>query len=320
MTVDVYFLAGVLRACLILAGLAWAVYAWWNHVDYRRAVAVLLAFCATDLVAQQIAFYANLTHSDIPSDFSVYTLSILLGALLGLGLALLYARRAGLARAAVLDAGIIVLIAGGIGARVYYLLMHWDYYGEKSADLWNLAKGGMGLRGGLIVGLLVLAVFAVLRRESFWHLADAGALGLALAESLGWYGSGLIGANYGVVSEARWAPELPDLYGIIAPRVPVQMIAALFYFVLFCVLALWAWSSQPRAGSLFVAFLIISAGAMFVLGFVRADETAMWKGWRIDQWVDLVLVGLGFGILAMKSMKTFSLPSRRGQAEGRELA
>jgi phosphatidylglycerol:prolipoprotein diacylglycerol transferase len=319
-TVDVLFLAGLLDVCLIAAGLAWVVYAWWSRVDYRRALVVLLALFAIHLLARQAALYIDRPGSNLPSDYSVFSLAILLGALLGLGVSQVYAPRAGLARSDVLDAAVPVLILGGVGARIYYLALHWDYYGDRSADLWNLAKGGMGLGGGLLFGLFALALFARLRRLSFWRLADAGALGLALAQAVGWLGAGLIGANYGVVSEARWAPELPDLYGLVQPRIPVQALAALFYFVLFCVLARMAWRTRPTGGTLCLIFLIVSAAGLFTLGFVRGDETAMWRGWRIDQWTDLLLLGAGLVILGMKSIRTSSGPRVKGRVERRELS
>jgi phosphatidylglycerol:prolipoprotein diacylglycerol transferase len=219
-----------------------------------------------------------------------------------------------------LDATLVVVIFGGIGARAYHVLTHWDYYSQNTDDITNLAQGGMGLRGALALGLIVLLLFALIRRVSFWKLADAGAVGLALAQSIGWYGAFLVGANYGVVSDAALVlpfgasggtviglvQDLPDVYGIVAPRVPVQLIAVAFFFALFLAVAWLSWRSHPDEGIVFLSYLIISALGGLALGYVRADETLSWNGLRLDQWVDLLLAGIG---LAALGMRVSSLPS-----------
>lgn len=324
MTVDLNDLADGLRWLLLLAGIAWIAYAWLRRIEYRRAVLTLAALAAIDFLAHALSSFAERPDSGIPTDFSVFSLLILLAAIAGLGIAYLYARHVPLDLGTMLDATLVVVIFGGIGARGYHVLTHWDYYSQNTGDITNLAQGGMGLRGGLALGLIALLLFALIRRVSFWKLADAGAIGLALAQSIGWYSAHLIGANYGVVSDASVvlpfggpggtvvgiAQDLPDVYGIVAPRVPVQLIAVAFFLVLFLALAWINRRWRPKEGVLFLSYLIVSAVGGFALGYLRADETLIWNGWRIDQWVDLLLAALGFAALAIRAIPS---PSSRGR-------
>jgi phosphatidylglycerol:prolipoprotein diacylglycerol transferase len=320
MTVDLYDLADALRWLLLPAGIVWIAYAWLRRIEYRRAVLALAGLAAVDFLAHAFAGFAERTDSGIPTDFSVFSLVILLATVLGLAAACLYSRRVGLKLAVLLDATLVVVIFGGIGARAYHVVTHWDYYSQNADDITNLAQGGMGLRGALALGLIALLLFALIRRVSFWKLADAGAVGLVLAQSIGWYGAFIVGANYGVASDAalvlpfgpsggvviELAQDLPDMYGIVAPRVPVQLIAVAFFFALFLALAWWSWRSHPDEGIVFLSYLIISALGGLALGYVRADETLIWNGWRLDQWVDLLFAGIGLAALAMR---VSSLPS-----------
>jgi phosphatidylglycerol:prolipoprotein diacylglycerol transferase len=331
MTVDLYDLADALRWLLVIAGLGWIAYAWLRRIEYRRAVSVLAGLVVVDFFAHALAAFAARPNSGIPTDFSVFSLFILLGTALGLVAAYLYSRRAGLALSALLDAALVAVIFGGIGARVYHVLTHWDYYSQNTDDITNLAQGGMGMRGALVLGLLAVLLFARIRRVSFWKLADAGAVGLALAQSIGWYGAHLVGANYGVVSDAALAlpfgtpagllvglaQDLPDVYGIVAPRVPVQLIAVAFFFVLFLGLVWMGWRLRPGAGFVFLSYLIIAAAGGFALGYWRADESLNWNGWRMDQWVDLLLAGIGLLALARRTFPFPSFIRLRGVKEGK---
>lgn len=310
MTADWSDLAEALRWLLVLAGLIWIGYAWLRRIEYRRAVLVLAGLAATDFIAHAFAAFAARPDSNIPDDFSVYSLFILLGAVVGLVVAILYAQRTNLRATILLDTTLIVIIFGGIGARAYHVLTHWDYYQQNTDDILNFAQGGLGLRGALILGLVVLVFFALIWRAPFWQLADAGALGLALAQSIGWNGARLVGANYGAVSDSIFAQDLADVYGIVRPIVPVQLFAMIFFFLLFLALAWMAWRNHPRAGTLFLTYLITASLGGWVLGAWRADETLMWNGWRIDQWIDLMLAGVGLVLVGIRVLSSPTLLRR----------
>ncbi len=305
MTVDLNDLAEALRGLLVLAAVGWMAYAWWGHVAYRRIALGLAALALVDYLAHAFAAYAERPDSNVPTDFSVYSLFILLAALLGLTAACFYGRQVQLPLAMLLDAALVVVLAGAVGARAYHVLSHWDYYAQNLDDITNLAQGGMGLRGAFILGLGALLSFVFLSRTaggsaSFWKLADAGAIGLVLAQSIGWYAAQLVGANYGVVSDSPLARDLPDVYGLVAPRMPVQWLATIFFFGLFVALAWTAWRTRPREGMIFLTYLIFSALGGWVLGAWRADETLNWNGWRIDQWIDVMWIGVGLVVLGMR--------------------
>lgn len=276
----------------------WVGYGWLHRLAYPRIVLGVAGLVALDWGLHALAAFAERPDSNLPSDFAIYSLMLLVGASVGLGAALVYARWTGLSVTKTIDAALVCVIAGGVGARAYHVLSHWEYYAENQAAIGDLAQGGMGIRGGLLSGLLGLLVWAFITCAPFWKLADVGAVGLAIAASIGWYGAYLTHMHYGVPSEAWYAIELPDQYGLLALRVPVQLWASMFYGALFAVLLGTYAARRPPAGALFVWYLLFSSAAGFVFGFWRGDETWRWQGWRVDQWVDVVLFACG-AILAL---------------------
>jgi prolipoprotein diacylglyceryltransferase len=73
-----------------------------------------------------------------------------------------------------------------------------------------------------------------------------------------------------------------------------------FFFLLFLVLVWMSWRLRPDEGIVFLSYLIISAVGGFALGYWRADESLNWNGWRLDQWVDLLLAVIGLVALGIR--------------------
>lgn len=259
-------------------------------------------------------------------EVSLYTALIALGAGVGLLGAFLFLRfppaslRPGMpSRRAVsgvfLDGALLLFASGWVGARLYHVLTHFEYYQARPEQLvdWGALpgsplQGGLGIRGALIVGLIVLFLYARARRLSFGALADAGALGLAVGQAVGWVGALAQGANYGVIDDSRWALDLPDLYGLVQPRFPLQHVEILLFAFIFVILVIGALRC-PRAGQLFLIYLLLASASQVALGFQRGDETARVGMLRVDQIVDATLAGLALiGLIRQQVTKPTARP------------
>ncbi len=233
-------------------------------------------------------------------EIPVYTAWVGLGAAAGLLAAYLFLRTRSLRASApqvFLDAALLTFVAGWVGARAYHVAAHWDYYAARPEEIAQVGLGGYGIRGAFILGLAALVIYSAVRKISFWYFADAAAIGLAIGQAIGWVGALVQGANYGVVSDSQIAVDLPDVYGLVQPRFPVQSVESVFFALLFIGL-LYVAAQRPRSGVLFVVYLGLASAANFLLGFQRGDDTAFVGPLRIDQVVDVVFivgaVGLGW--------------------------
>jgi prolipoprotein diacylglyceryl transferase len=227
-------------------------------------------------------------------EIPAYTAIVGFGAAAGLLAAYLFLRtrsRRASALPVFLDAALLACAAGWVGARVYQVATHWDYYAVRPDEITQPGLGGFGIRGALILGFVVLAIYAAVRQISFWYFADAAAIGLAIGQAIGWVGALVQGANYGVVSDSQIAMDLPDVYGLVQPRFPVQPAETILFALLFTGLLLLA-AKRPRGGSLFVAYLLVASAANFALGFQRGDNTMYVGALRIDQVVDAAFIAL----------------------------
>lgn len=318
MTVSTSDIADALRWFWFFCGIVWLVYAWLHRVQYSRVLLGIIGLIALDFVLHTFADFAEQPDSTIPSDFALYSVMMLLAAVVGLSAACVYARWRGINVWRVIDAALVCVIAGGIGGRAYQVFTNWAYYSENTDVITDLTQGGFGLRGALLLGFIALALFALITHYSFWKLADAAVIGLSLAQSIGWYGASLTHAHYGIALDApvptglfaplaqiirtfgyNFVQDLPDAYNLIAFRVPIQLIGMLFYFALFLFLLFTSRNNKsgfPFDGSRFVYYILLVGAANFIFGFWRGDETLVWNGIRIDQWFDLGMLLFGLAL------------------------
>ncbi len=182
------------------------------------------------------------------------------GALLNLGLiaaamlTLIQARRADRPAATTIDVMLAAVVAGVIGARLAYVIMHATYFANHPNEAWPVWQGGLSWHGGLIGGMIGVGLIARIRlRQSPAVWLDVLAPGAALGTVFGWIGCFLAACAFGrevFPGEPlfRIAIDLPDAYGAWAPRLPSQLFGAGWGLIVFVVLGLWGGAPAARSG------------------------------------------------------------------------
>jgi phosphatidylglycerol:prolipoprotein diacylglycerol transferase len=226
------------------------------------------------------------------------------GLLAGAAIAWLAARRRGLGVARVLDAALAAAVGGVIGGRAAYVAAKWAYYQDHVRRALRPWEGGLSWHGALAGGMVGVLAYCAIRRTSPRAMLDVLAPGVATLATCAWLGCLMNSCGYGIETYpgqgVLWALslELPDLYGIRAPRVAVQLLGAGWSAVTLAALVFAG--RRPRCkGLAFPLWVALYGVGSFGLGFLRADEVAMVAGWRADQVADLALVVTGAVTLAV---------------------
>jgi phosphatidylglycerol:prolipoprotein diacylglycerol transferase len=233
-----------------------------------------------------------------PFTVTGYTAVVDVGLLSGAVIACLGARRRGLSPARVLDATLAAALGGLIGGRTVYVAAHWAYYGDHVRRALRPWDGGLAWHGGLAGGLIAVAAYCAARRTSLRTMLDALTPGAAVLAICAWLGCLLNGCAYGLETYPGqgllWALslELPDIYGIQAPRVAVQLLGAGWSAIALAT-AVIAGRHTRLEGLVFPLWLAIYSAGSYGLGFLRADEALLVAGWRASQVADLALAATG---------------------------
>lgn len=249
-----------------------------------------------------------------PVELRAYTAWLVAGILLALVVIIWRAYRYGPAAPIPwLDVGIAALLGSIAGARLLHVALDWRYFSDHTDEITRLSSGGLAWHGALLAGIPAVLIAARLRRVPLKAWTDAAALALPLLWIAGWLACRRAGSAYGyeVWTLADWpgwlAEELPDIYGIVAPRLEVQLAGALFSGILFGLALLLTWRNWLPGLRLWIVLALAGLG-FALLGFFRADPSRFFFERRADQIFDLLVL-----LLSTLTGCLIWLSSRRNQ-------
>ena len=108
-----------------------------------------------------------------------------------------------------LDMGIIGVIAGIAGARIYYVIFSWDMYKDNLLDIFNLREGGLAIYGGVIGAVIAVFVLAKIKHLSPLQILDTVALAILNGQMLGRWGNFFNREAFGEYTDGLFAMRLP---------------------------------------------------------------------------------------------------------------
>lgn len=205
-------------------------------------------------------------------------------------------------------AGLAVLAAGLIGARLNFALLHPDLFADAPLDILRIGLGGLNWPGALLFGLFGLAVAALALRLPLGLVADALMPLFPSVAVMTWLGCGQASCAYGteIPANSIWALRLSDEQGLLAYRWPLQLAAA-------ATLLLLTWRVDRGSAGIdrLVGWQASSVGLALALhtllfSWLRADSPPVWRSLRLDLAVAIflaVISAIGLGWLGLKQLK-----------------
>lgn len=103
------------------------------------------------------------------------------------------------------DFAFITLFSGLIGARIYYVILKWDYYSKMLYEIPMVWKGGLAIHGGIIGGIVAILIFSKMHNKKFFVLTDMSVGPLILGQALGRIGNFANGEIHGVPTFTPWS-------------------------------------------------------------------------------------------------------------------
>jgi len=215
-----------------------------------------------------------------PLTIYTYGFFVAVGLLVGLSLALKEAKRKGFDPQAILDLIFYAVLAGIIGARIFYVTQNFSFYKDNLLSIVKLWEGGLVFQGGLIAAIPVAWIFLKKKKLVFWKTFDVLAPYMALGQAFGRIGCFFAGCCYGKPTGIAWAVTFTDpktlaLAGI--PLHPTQLYSALGLFLIFLILlVLRKFTRFP--GQLSCFYLILDSSFRFFVEFFRGDPRGQFWG------------------------------------------
>ena len=202
-----------------------------------------------------------------------------------------------------------IFILGILGARLWYVLFHLDYYSKNILDIFKIWEGGLAIHGGIIVGVILIFVFCKKYKFRFIRLLDFIAPALLLGQAIGRWGNFFNGEAHGF----EVAPEVLKTYLI--PKfiidgmtidgvtyIPTFLFESFACLVLFIILIAIRRYKYLKVGTLSALYFMGYGIIRFFVEYQRVDALKI-GDIRVAQVISVISFIVGLTILIYNSRK-----------------
>lgn len=247
-------------------------------------------------------------------DVAWYGVLITCGMILAVIVAILLGKFEKVSADDITDLAFYTIIAGIIGARLYYVVFTWNefYYLVTDGGFWHnlwgtfvnciaIWNGGLAIYGGIIGGLIASLIFAKVKKISVWKIYDILIPCVLIGQIIGRWGNFINIEAYGADTTLPW--RMGILYSA-SGAIPANGVWALEKYVhptflyeslwnlVGLVLVLIFYKKKKRNGQIFASYLIwYGFGRMLIEG-LRTDSL-MLGTLRVSQCVGLASCVIG---------------------------
>jgi prolipoprotein diacylglyceryl transferase len=192
------------------------------------------------------------------------------------------------------EIGVIVVVAGVLGARVYHLFTGYDWHHGGIVGTIKIWQGGLSIWGAVAGGALAVVIVSRRRRLPTLALLDAIAPGVVVAQAIGRWGNYFNQELFGRPTRLPWGLEI-DL----AHR-PAQYAAFKTFHPIFLYESLWClaiaglllWSERRfrfRPGQTIALYVALYTFGRFFFELMRSDPATDVFGVRFNALLSAVL-------------------------------
>jgi phosphatidylglycerol---prolipoprotein diacylglyceryl transferase len=238
-----------------------------------------------------------------PLSIRWYGLLFAAGVLVGTWLAQREAIRRGQDPEQLLNVIVVGIMVGLLGARLYYVLFNWGYYGPRPLKILAVWEGGLAIHGGLLAGGLAAVIYSVRKKLPVLTYLDIMAPSAPLGQAIGRWGNFFNQEAFGIPTDLPWKLYIEPYYR--PPNLadyeyfhPTFLYESLWNLLVFAILYFLLRRRLQRVpGILALCYLgLYSVGRFFVEG-LRIDSL-MLGPLRAAQVMSLVLITLSLVGLA----------------------
>lgn len=254
-----------------------------------------------------------------PLPVRAYALCILTGVVVAVWWADKRYRAVGGPRDVALDAALLGVPTGIVGARLYHVVSSpQDYFGAdgdpiRILQIWH---GGLGIWGGVPLGLAAATWLMRRRGLRFTPLADAVAPTILVAQAIGRVGNYFNQELFGGPTTLPWGLEIDDVH------LPAGYASGTLFHPTFLYEALWnlagaaflVWLGRhlrkggaPSGGRVMWAYLMVYTAGRVWIELLRIDEANLVAGLRLNVWTSILVFTAG--------LVGFLVTTRRGPVD-----
>lgn len=212
-----------------------------------------------------------------------YGILLSIGIMVGILLAYYEAKRLGRDPEYIIDLALWCIPAAVIGARIYYVLLEWDYYNGDIMRMINIREGGLAIHGALIAAILTGYIYTRVKKINFLETADIVAPSIIIGQAIGRWGNFVNGEAHGGPTNLPWGIIVDGIR--VHPTFLYESIwnLGVFFFLIF-------YKGKKKAnGEVFLLYGILYSIGRFWIEGLRTDS--LWfMGMRAAQLISIAII------------------------------
>ncbi len=202
----------------------------------------------------------------------------------------------------------VLIIAGLICARLYYVILDYNYFLKYPFDIIAVWKGGISIQGAIAGGIIAGYIYTKKNNLNFFRLADLISFGLVTGQILGRWGNFFNSEAFGLPTNLPWKLYIPfalrpDMYKdfeYFHPTFLYESIANILVLIIMYTI-LRKQGDNRKNGVIFCSYLILYSVVRIFTEALRVDSVRDIFGIHIAQIVSVIIII--FAIVLLKTLK-----------------
>ena len=239
-----------------------------------------------------------------------YSILLFIAILIGSNLAIKEAKKHGFEEDFMVNLLFLTVVIGIIGARIYYVIFNFDYYQNNLLEIFKVWNGGLAIHGGIIAGLITIAIICYKKKVNLLKILDYLVVGLIIAQAIGRWGNFFNGEAHGVITSLNYLESLHLPKFIIEGMyingnyyIPTFLYESVWCFIGFIIMLIVRRKKFMNIGYLTSFYLVWYGVERFFVEGLRTDSL-MFLSLRVAQLVSLIMIIIGIVIFIYSLKKS----------------
>lgn len=241
-----------------------------------------------------------------------YSVLIFMAFLIGGTLALKESKKFALSEDFMINLFFYLVPLAILGARLYFVAFHWDYYSQNLIEIFKVWEGGLAIHGGLLASLLWILFYTKKNGVSTIRILDILVVSLLLGQAIGRWGNFLNGEAYGPKTTLAFLQSLhlPEfiIKGMNIGGVyhqPTFLYESIWCFLGFIIILFYRRGTYRKNGDMIAFYLMWYGLGRFFIEGLRTDSL-MLGPIKMAQLVSILMIIIGV-IMFIKRRKESKL-------------
>ena len=196
----------------------------------------------------------------------------------------------------IFDIAFFLIIVGIVSARLYYVLVDWNYFSRHPLEIPAIWNGGISIQGAILGCTFAFLEYSKEKNLNFFRYADLFCFGLITGQILGRWGNFFNSEAFGLPTNLSWKLFIPfearpleyKSFEFFHPTFLYESIGNLIIFLI--LLFVLFKFKKIENGTIFYAYIILYSILRIFTENIRIDSVLNVLGMPIAQITSILLI------------------------------